>query len=52
MNAINLINFLAVLTIIADASSREDAEDTEAFWWGASVGTRSHLPDGRTLTHL
>jgi hypothetical protein len=63
MNASNLLNFLACLTIIATAvpsaagepASAEDladAHDMAAFWWSGSVGSQTHLPDGRSLTHL
>lgn len=52
MNAANLLNLLALLTIIADASDREDAEDSAAFWWNGSAGSRTYLPDGRTLVHM
>lgn len=51
-NAANLLNLLALLTVIADASDWADAQDTAEFFWLASPGTRTYLPDGRVLTRF
>jgi hypothetical protein len=60
MNAADLINFLAALTIAADCTSLEDPRDTDRldaeesvdFWWLVTPGSTCHLPDGRTLVRL
>ena len=49
-DAENLLAFLTMLTIIADAADREDAEEMAAFWWLSTPGSQTYLPDGRVLT--
>lgn len=49
--AATLLNLLALLTVVAGSTDREEAEEIANFFWSASPGTHHHQPDGRVLRH-